>query len=198
MEKTFQIECKQSAAPTSHAIGIEYKYEYVEEDVRKSFTTSEQIAIPVFQIDRLNVTSGDLIESVTVGDRQSFEISFINKGKTEASNITATITGNISEDGESEYIGNILAGASDEVEFYLTPLKAGEVTGELLVTYEDPSYKTKTVSIPFSFMAEEAAIPSMPNCFRATWTLMGQTCSLRADFSPRRPAGPPAWVRPLY
>jgi hypothetical protein len=56
------------------------------------------------------------------------------------------------------------------------------VKGEVLVTYEDRSNKTKTISIPFSFVADDTAIPADINPFPGGEAVNGSDAQTAGGF----------------
>ncbi len=157
LEKSVAVMVKPTASSGSHPITVSFDYEYVEDNVRKSGSTTENIAIPVSQIDRFTAYLSDSPEwTLTVGEEFEYNVTIINKGKTEVGNITAELHGeNIKQDGDSEYFGNLASGASDEISFSVTPTSGGDIKGEIVISYEDPSYSIRTITLPFYFPAEE-------------------------------------------
>ena len=80
--------------------------------------------------------------------------SLVNKGKSGVYNVTATVEGEgFTLNEKSYYIGNINSGSEEYYDVQLTPNMEGEITGEIVITYEDANGTEKEQRKPFSFTA---------------------------------------------
>jgi hypothetical protein len=96
--------------------------------------------------------------SLYVGDEYNLSINFVNKGKTQVYNVTAELRGNMQNNGERNFIGNVASGAEESADFHVTPTEAGKIEGEVVISYEDASMNVRQVSRPFSILVEEMPI----------------------------------------
>lgn len=127
-------------------------------DTNKAVTgMSTTISIPVSQPDRFELGQMELSDSITLGESASVTLNFVNKGRNALSNLEATLSGtNLGADTTVQYIGNLNAGASNSVDFDMTPTEQGSASGTITLTYEDSNGTTKTVSKNFSFSVQPA------------------------------------------
>ena len=155
ISKTISMQANPNAEAQSYAINIEFSFQYIANDTRKSGESSESISIPVTQPDRFSVDEIQVPTSLYVGDEYNRSINFVNKGKTQVYNVTAELRGNMQNSGERSFIGNVTSGAEESADFYVTPTEAGKMEGEVVISYEDASMNVREVTRPFTIMVEE-------------------------------------------
>lgn len=155
ISKTISMQANPNAEAQSYAINIEFSFQYIANDTRKSGESSESISIPVTQPDRFSVDEIQVPTSLYVGDEYNLSINFVNKGKTQVYNVTAELRGNMQNSGERTFIGNVASGAEESADFYVTPTEAGKMEGEVVISYEDASMNVREVTRPFTIMVEE-------------------------------------------
>lgn len=155
ISKTIGMQANPNAEAQSYAINIEFSFQYIANDTRKSGESSESISIPVTQPDRFSVDEIQVPTSLYVGDEYNLSINFVNKGKTQVYNVTAELRGNMQNSGERSFIGNVASGAEESADFYVTPTEAGKMEGEVVISYEDASMNVREVTRPFTIMVEE-------------------------------------------
>lgn len=155
ISKTISMQANPNAEAQSYAINIEFSFQYIANDTRKSGESSESISIPVTQPDRFSVDEIQVPTSLYVGDEYNLSINFVNKGKTQVYNVTAELRGNMQNSGERSFIGNVASGAEESADFYVTPTEAGKIEGEVVISYEDASMNVREVTRPFTIMVEK-------------------------------------------
>ena len=155
ISKTISMQANPNAEAQSYAINIEFSFQYIANDTRKSGESSESISIPVTQPDRFSVDEIQVPTSLYVGDEYNLSINFVNKGKTQVYNVTAELRGNMQNSGERSFIGNVASGAEESADFYVTPTEAGKMEGEVVISYEDASMNVREVTRPFTIMVEK-------------------------------------------
>lgn len=155
ISKTISMQANPNAEAQSYAISIQFSFQYIANDVRKSGESSESISIPVSQPDRFSVDEIQVPTSLYVGDEYNLSLKFVNKGKTQVYNVTTELRGNMPNSGERNFIGNVASGAEESADFYITPAESGKLEGEVIISYEDASMNVRQVSRPFSIQVEE-------------------------------------------
>ncbi|WP_303900045.1 hypothetical protein [Anaerotruncus colihominis] len=164
VERTIGISVKPNAEPVSQAIKLSFTYEAVIDEERKQLTAEQEISIPVSQLNRFSVDPVEVPSEIYVGDDTNLEVNFVNKGKTPVYNVTAEISGNISQPGQRQFIGNVEEGKEDSASFTLGATESGEISGEILITYEDANMNVSEIRQPFTTTAvsyDEPADDSM-------------------------------------
>lgn len=155
ISKTISMQANPNAEAQSYAISIQFSFQYIANDVRKSGESSESISIPVSQPDRFSVDEIQVPTSLYVGDEYNLSLKFVNKGKTQVYNVTTELRGNMPNSGERNFIGNVASGTEESADFYITPAESGKLEGEVIISYEDASMNVRQVSRPFSIQVEE-------------------------------------------
>ena len=146
-----------SAKPGVAEVTLTFKYEYVDNNKRSPVTITQKLSIQIFQPDRFDVTLNPLPASVTVGNETTVSLNYMNKGKSDVSNVQAKLTVNVPALGSVQNIGNLEPGKSGSINFVLTPDAAGTVNATVTLTYEDASGKLQTKEIPISLTVDEPA-----------------------------------------
>lgn len=155
IEKEINVRAKSNAPAGSHAIKLDFTYQYIDDEVRKDGTSTENIAIPIIQRDRFEVGEIEPPMMMYVGEESGIELTFVNKGTTEVRNITAVINGNIQNPGQSQYVGNLPAGEESSVNFAFSALEPGTVKASVTLSYEDSNDIQREVVKEFTVEAQE-------------------------------------------
>ncbi len=148
--KVVEVQARPSAKQESQQVKIEFKYQYLTKTTWTDGTTGETIAIPVVQPDRFAADPIELPEQVMVGEEICVTANYINKGRGEIYNLSAEIQGNVANPGQRQNIGNVEAGKSGSVDFYVTCNESGRLSGNVIFTYEDENMQIKTITVPYS------------------------------------------------
>ncbi len=156
-EISLDMLAKADAVPNSYPVDITFTYEYSAGG--KSYQANpvaERITIPLQQEDRLTINQPSYPNwTVMVGEMCYISTSLVNKGKSGVYNVTATVegTGFDVSSGAAYYIGNINSGSEEYYDAQIIPNAEGEISGEIIVTYEDANGSEKEQRLPFSFSA---------------------------------------------
>ena len=146
-------------------ITVTFKYEYVDHRKRTTVTLPQKISVPVYQPDRFEVTMPTLPATITVGEEATISLPFFNKGKSDVSNVSATLTGEISALTKLQNLGNYEPGKSGTIDFIVTPEQSGDVPLTVTVSYETASGEAKSKEFPMTLSIAEAA-PEMDEAFQ--------------------------------
>lgn len=164
--KTVNVTVKPTAAAQSHSMTIDFTYDYLDGGVRRNAKTTETISMPVLQVDRFTVTGIDLSTQIFVGEENGLSVNFVNKSRTEIYNLSAKLNCEaLTNNGEEQYLGNLASGTTSSADFYITAAEKGDISGEVIITYEDTNMNQRTVSVPFTTKAvsyEDMYGPSDP------------------------------------
>lgn len=143
---------RADANPDSYPVIVTFDYEYIANGKRaKAETITETITIPLQQEDRFTINQPDYPESIGIGEMGYVSVSFINKGKSGVYNVTADIEGEGFEKSTGAYyIGNVASGSEEYYDVQITPNMEGQVTAEIVVTYEDANGTQKEQRVPIT------------------------------------------------
>lgn len=154
--QTVPLQALPTAKSGAQAVTVSFKYEYVDGGKRTATSSEVKVAVPVVQKDRFQVNAPALPESCTVGEECVLTLNYVNRGKTEVSNVEAVVEGDgVDATARSQFVGNIAAGATGSIGFALTPNRAGPVKVTLKVSYEDPNLESRTLEFPVELTAAE-------------------------------------------
>ena len=152
--KTVNVTVKPTAAAQSHSMTLDFTYDYMDGSTRCNAKTTETISMPVLQVDRFTVTGIDLSPQIFIGEETGLSVNFVNKSRTEIYNLSAKLSCEaLTNNGEEQYLGNLGSGTTSSADFYITPSDAGDIVGEVIITYEDTNMNQRTVTVPFTTKA---------------------------------------------
>lgn len=161
VKKEIDLAALSTAKSQSSIITLDSKYEFLANNSRQQVTSTEQISIPVYQPDRLELQLVENLEETFVGNEYSLSIQYANKGKGNVYNVSAELKGNVEASEKVQNLGNFEPGANGTIDFFPISNEAGEVSGEVLITYEDENGEEKQVSVPYTYTVSEAMDDSM-------------------------------------
>ena len=131
----------------------------VGKDTGAAVSSSTNVTVPVMQPERFELTNLEAPETMYLGEEGYVSLTFVNKGKSSINNLSAEISGeNISNPGQSQYLGNIADGTENSVDFNVKASNAGTLKGTITLSYEDDQGNVKTMTKDFSCDVQE-----MPN-----------------------------------
>ena len=160
-EKTVSVPMKAARTITGSAqpVSVSFKYEYVDNGKRVPVTSEQKITVPVYQPDRFEISKPTVPVMVYAGEETSLSMNYVNKSKSEISNVEAEIEGNIESVTPFQNIGNLEPGKSGTIVFAVTALEPGEAEFTIKVTYEDGNGDTKTREFPVVLNVEAMDYP---------------------------------------
>lgn len=141
----------------SQKLTINFTYEYVEGNDRKQVNSSQNVSIPVYKPDKLEITLEPLAVA-TVGMEQTVTLNYVNKGKGELSNVKAELTGDVTALTSVQNLGNFESGKSGTINFIVVPEMPGEANFKITITYEDANLEQKTLEFPCTMTVEDMEI----------------------------------------
>ncbi len=148
-----------AAKTGAQTIGVSFKYEYVDASKRATASADIKISVPVYQKDRFQINAPVLPGEIYSGSEMALSLAYVNKGKSEVSNVEATVEGEgVETPARTQYLGNIAAGASGNIGFALTPQQSGEVKLKLRISYEDANQQLQTKEFPLTLNAMEQPV----------------------------------------
>ena len=161
-DQVIGITVLPTAKTGSASIDVSFSYEYVDNQQRCKVNTTQSIAVPVYQPDRFEVELPALPEFVTAYEEMYISMPYVNKGKSEISNVRAELIspdGSVSAVNGVQNLGNFGPGSSGTIDFIFTPQMSGQVDFSFAITYEDPNAQEKTVEFPVSLTVDEPYYP---------------------------------------
>lgn len=154
------MQALNTAKTGAQTATVSFKYEYVDGSKRASGTASVVLSIPVVQPDRFTILDPAVPEGVNANEETTITLSYVNKGKSEISNVAASIEapkGSITTPANVQNLGNFESGKSGSIGFAFTPQSAGKLDLTLVVTYEDSNAQQQTKQFPLHLNVQEPA-----------------------------------------
>ena len=155
--RTVNIQALFQSKLQSPKVEITFKYEYLDHKDRKQNTTSETIAIPVYQPDRLEVRQPSYPDGVREQEECAISIPYVNKGRGQLFNLEASLEGEMPVLERQISAGNLEPGKTGTIDFIVIPDRTGEFKGQVTILYEDEAMNQKKITVPIEFKAEAAA-----------------------------------------
>ncbi len=149
--KKIKMQVSPSCRTNTVSTAIHFKYEYVEGEKRISAVSTQNLSIPIYQMDRLEFTLESFPEQIESGMEQTLILNYVNRGKSEVSNVQAELSGEVDCLNKIQNLGNFESGKSGSIYFAITPQEVKETTVTILISYEDANQESKTLTFPVKF-----------------------------------------------
>ncbi|MEG1931591.1 MAG: hypothetical protein RR075_00605, partial [Pygmaiobacter sp.] len=134
-------------------ITVQYSYYAGAEEAQ--LTASQMITVSIVQPDRFSFSAMNVPVEMYTGEENSISVGFVNKGKGILYNVSAEISGNLKNPGQSQYLGNIQPGAEGSVDFTVMSDTPETVAGTVTITYEDIAGNQKVQTKEYSVDIKE-------------------------------------------
>lgn len=135
-----------NAVAGNYVINLSIEYEDADGN---QYKTTEAIGIPVVQ--RAGVTMSELkSDELMVGNPTEMSINIYNTGKDNLNTFMCDVIGKgIKIENDRKFIGNFNTGTQETFSFTATPTRAGEIEGQIMLSYEDSTGKVHTQTKDF-------------------------------------------------
>ncbi len=161
-QQTLNLKSIAGEKAATGTISISFKYEYVENQERKTASTDIKLTVPVYQPDRFELENPVCADGATVGQEATVTLSYVNKGKSAVSNVAASITGDgITTTKAQQNVGNIESGKSGTIGLAFTPTEEGTLDLTVTIEYETANDETVTKTFPLQVDAYEDTYADM-------------------------------------
>ena len=157
--KQIDLKAKRELKSNSYEVIVDFDYEDYDGN---EYSSKETINIPVTEYAKLEINSASA-EGGYVDSPVNLSFDYANMGNATISNLTATVTGDLTPVQESTYIGNVQAGNADYYDIEVIPTKVGMNYGKLILTFEDSSGKQIEVTRDFEIEAFEDTMMNSPS-----------------------------------
>jgi hypothetical protein len=162
LSQTVNLQALPDAPSAPATIGVTFSYEYLDNDSRQNVTVDQTISLPVYQLDRFELTQENPSIEAWQFEESYLTLSYVNKGKSTVYNVAAELVGDIGAASRVQNVGNIDAGRSGTIDFIITPEMAGQNECTLVVTYEDDAMQILQKEFIFQVFVNEMYIPEEP------------------------------------
>ncbi|MBQ3201547.1 MAG: hypothetical protein IJB22_06465 [Clostridia bacterium] len=154
----------QSAPDTeakAYTLQLDFSYEGASNVA--SYTATETIAIPILQRIRLKVDDPTVYDEPWVGQSCAIYFALYNMGKAPIYNCMVDVEGEGLAMEETYFGGTVAAGSTLRADFSIIPSVAGEVNGEIVITYEDVYGEQMEERLPLPLYVNEEMMMDDPN-----------------------------------
>ncbi len=162
LSQTVNLQALPDAPSAPAAISVKFSYEYVDNSTRQNVTVDQTISLPVYQLDRFELTQDSPSVEAWQYEEAYLTLSYVNKGKSTVYNVAAELVGDVGAASRIQNVGNIEAGKSGTIDFIITPEMAGENECTLIVTYEDDAMQLLQKEFTFQVFVNEMYVPEDP------------------------------------
>lgn len=154
--QTVQLQALATAKTGAQSVNISCKYDYLEGGKRTPATADIRLSVPVIQPDRFQVNAPVLPQEIFAGEEVTLSLNYVNKGKSEISNVEAILEGNVESPSKTQYLGNFESGKSGAIGFVFTPSDPGQTSITLKINYEDANQEVHTLTFPLKLEVQQA------------------------------------------
>lgn len=140
---TVPMKAAQRISANTQDVVVSVRYEYVDHNKRASNSTDLSISVPLYQPDRFDIEPPTAPYVGAPYEEISLTMEYVNRGKTEVSNVEASIVGDIETATPLVRVGNVEAGKSGTIVFPVTPTLEGDNHVTVKLTYEDSNGEQK-------------------------------------------------------
>lgn len=147
VDKTITMFAVPDAIAKTHTITANFEYE---DDEGNELEDIELIGVPVVQQSKLDVGEIGYMPEAFIGESTPISLEFYNTGKVTLYNLMVKLEGDFQTEGGQYYVGNFNSGGSDYFEGYIIPEEPGELTGDVVFTYEDSTGQVQEIRKDFS------------------------------------------------
>lgn len=162
ISETVSLKAPATAETGTSSVSVSLKYDYINGETRETATFEQTIFIPVYQPDKMTFDVSIPTYAVQAGMETYITTTYLNKGRSEISNVKAEIVGDVDALSSSKVIGTVQPGGNGSFDFIVTPSMAGTCEFIIKITYEDATLKEVTKELPVSFNVEEMMFPDDP------------------------------------
>lgn len=155
ISETIPLKALANATTGISSINVSFKYDYVKDGVSTPGSSEQSIFIPVYQPDKMSFEVNVPTYSIYPGNETYITTQYLNKGKSDISNVKAEIVGDIQALSTSKVIGNVAPGANGSFDFVVTPYNGGICEFTIKITYEDAMMEEVTKEFPVSLNVED-------------------------------------------
>ena len=155
VKKALKLKAMPEGQTANGAVTLSFKYEYLKKEERAQGSSEVKIAVPIIHPDRFSVGEIKTEGEAWVNEEASISLPYVNKGKSTVYNMEARLETGMDSDENYKFLGNVEAGSSGTIDFFVTPQEAGKQELKLIVTYEDAAGNEKTAERQVTLQAEE-------------------------------------------
>ncbi|MDD2446400.1 MAG: hypothetical protein PHY91_01750 [Tissierellia bacterium] len=152
VEKKITMFTVPDAQAKTYTLTANFEYE---DSSAEEYTATELIGVPVVQQSKLDIGEVNVFPEAYVGQSTPISLEFYNTGKVSLYNMMVKIEGDFQTENGQYYVGNFESGNSEYFEGYVIPSDIGELTGEVVFSYEDSTGQNQEIRKEFALNVME-------------------------------------------
>lgn len=150
------LQTAPDAEAKAYTLSLEFTYESA--STNASHTTTETISIPILQKIRLKCDDPVIYDEMGWVDSScSMYVRMYNMGRSSVYNCMVDVEGQGLKMEESYFGGTLAPGATLSADFAIIPSEAGDIAGEIVISYEDVYGEPGEERLPFTLYVEDPA-----------------------------------------
>lgn len=172
------------AEAKAYTLNLDFSYEAA--STNAAHTAAESVAVPILQKIRLKCDDPVVYDEMGwLGQSCSMYVKMYNMGRSTIYNCMVDVEGQGLEMEESYFGGNLNGGATLSADFSIIPSVAGDIAGEIIISYEDVYGEPGEERLPFNLYVEDmSAMMEDP--------MMGEDMMVTVEPEPET-GGMPVW-----
>lgn len=151
--ETISLQTTPGAEAKAYTLGVEMDYEAA--STKTAYKASESISVPVLQKIRVKADEPVIYDEAWMGSPFSMYLAFYNLGKSTVYNCTVTVEGDGLAMEVGYFGGNVSSGAAMNADFTVIPSVAGDISANVVISYEDVYGEQYELKMPFNIYVND-------------------------------------------
>ena len=148
------LQTAPDAAAKAYTLSVDFSYESA--DTNAAHTANETIAVPILQKIRLKCDEPTVYDEVSYIDSStSMSVKMYNMGRSSVYNCAVDVEGEGLKLEESYFGGTLTAGSTLAADISVIPSVAGDISGNIVISYEDVYGEPGEEKLPFTLHVED-------------------------------------------
>lgn len=147
------------AKQKTYTLSANFEYEDAEGNEYKA---TELIGVPVTQQTNVDTSEIGFPPEAYPGQPVPVSFDFYNTGKTLLRNFMIKLDGDFQSQNGSYFVGNFDVGASDHYEAMIIPNAPGQLSGAIVISFEDPTGQKSEIRKDFTMNVMEMPVQENP------------------------------------
>lgn len=155
ISENIPLKALATAETGTSSISVSLKYDYIDNGSRSTVNFEQTIFVTVYQPDKMTFEVNVPTWAAQVGQDMYITTTYLNKGRSDISNVKAEIVGDVNALSTSKVIVTVQPGGNGSFDFIVNPYMPGTCEFVIMVTYEDATLTEVTKELPVSFEVED-------------------------------------------
>ena len=157
VDRSISLQTAANTEASTYTLTLDFVYE----SGNSEYKTTETISVPIQQKIRLKFDDPMIYDDAWVNQSVGISVTMYNLGKAPVNNCMVSAEGEGITLEEGYFGGNVGAGSTMQADFTILPTMAGDLSGNVVITYEDANFASYTEKLPFTLFVSEEVDPMM-------------------------------------